>query len=120
MIDHFLYYWQSKPSLYVTFSAAATATLVGKVLGYVLVNLSCCISIYPITFCFVFSNQQTPEDGASTVLYAAVSPELEGVGGCYLHNEQRTKSVDISFDEELQRRLWTESCKLVGIPDMAL
>ncbi|XP_077199444.1 polyprenol dehydrogenase isoform X1 [Paroedura picta] len=60
---------------------------------------------------------KTPEEGASTSIYAAVSSELEGVGGCYLYNEQRTKSLDLSYDEELQRRLWTESCKLVGIPD---
>ncbi|XP_060089891.1 dehydrogenase/reductase SDR family member on chromosome X isoform X2 [Heteronotia binoei] len=60
---------------------------------------------------------KTPEEGASTSIYAAVSSELEGVGSCYLYNEQRTKSLDLSYDEELQRRLWTESCKLVGIPD---
>uniref|UniRef100_A0A8D0H8D0 Dehydrogenase/reductase X-linked n=1 Tax=Sphenodon punctatus TaxID=8508 RepID=A0A8D0H8D0_SPHPU len=63
---------------------------------------------------------KTPEEGASTSIYAAVSPDLEGVGGCYLYNEKRTKSLDVSYDEELQRRLWTESCKMVGIPDMAL
>ncbi|XP_063999074.1 dehydrogenase/reductase SDR family member on chromosome X isoform X4 [Pogoniulus pusillus] len=58
---------------------------------------------------------KTPEEGASTTIYAAVSPEMEGAGGCYLYNEERTKSVDIAYDEELQRRLWTESCKMVGI-----
>ncbi|KAL8190206.1 UNVERIFIED_CONTAM: hypothetical protein K2H54_043644 [Gekko kuhli] len=63
---------------------------------------------------------QTPEEGASTSIYAAVSPELEGAGSCYLYNEQRTKSLDLSYDEKLQRRLWTESCKLVGIPDAVL
>ncbi|XP_053164297.1 dehydrogenase/reductase SDR family member on chromosome X-like isoform X4 [Hemicordylus capensis] len=62
---------------------------------------------------------KTAEEGASTSIYAAVSPELEGVGGCYLYNEQRTKSVDVSYDEQLQKRLWTESCKLVGIPNTA-
>ncbi|ETE67510.1 Dehydrogenase/reductase SDR family member on chromosome X, partial [Ophiophagus hannah] len=61
---------------------------------------------------------KTPEEGASTSTYAAVSQELEGVGGCYLYNEQRTKSADVSYDDELQKRLWTESCRLVGIPDV--
>ncbi|XP_026563227.1 zinc finger BED domain-containing protein 1 [Pseudonaja textilis] len=61
---------------------------------------------------------KTPEEGASTSTYAAVSPELEGVGGCYLYNEQRTKSADVTYDVELQKRLWTESCRLVGIPDV--
>ncbi|XP_071603356.1 polyprenol dehydrogenase [Heliangelus exortis] len=60
---------------------------------------------------------KTPEEGASTSIYAAVSPEMEGAGGCYLYNEERTKSADIAYDEELQRRLWTESCKMVGISD---
>uniref|UniRef100_A0A8C0VCJ2 Dehydrogenase/reductase X-linked n=1 Tax=Cyanistes caeruleus TaxID=156563 RepID=A0A8C0VCJ2_CYACU len=62
---------------------------------------------------------KTPEEGASTTIYAAVSPELEGAGGCYLYNEERTKSADVAYDEELQRRLWTESCKMVGISDEA-
>ncbi|KAM9264956.1 LOW QUALITY PROTEIN: polyprenol dehydrogenase [Cariama cristata] len=60
---------------------------------------------------------KTPEEGASTTIYAAVSPEMEGAGGCYLYNEERTKSADVAYDEELQRRLWTESCKMVGISD---
>uniref|UniRef100_A0A8C3S1H8 Polyprenol dehydrogenase n=1 Tax=Chelydra serpentina TaxID=8475 RepID=A0A8C3S1H8_CHESE len=61
---------------------------------------------------------KTPEEGASTSIYAAVSPELEGVGGIYLYNEQRTKSTDVSYDDELQRRLWTESCKMTRISDV--
>ncbi|XP_059695348.1 dehydrogenase/reductase SDR family member on chromosome X isoform X2 [Haemorhous mexicanus] len=61
----------------------------------------------------------TPEEGASTTIYAAVSPEVEGAGGCYFYNEERTKSADVAYDEELQRRLWTESCKMVGISDEA-
>ncbi|XP_064567805.1 dehydrogenase/reductase SDR family member on chromosome X isoform X1 [Zonotrichia leucophrys gambelii] len=61
----------------------------------------------------------SPEEGASTTIYAAVSPEMEGAGGCYLYNEERTKSADVAYDEELQRRLWTESCKMVGISDEA-
>uniref|UniRef100_A0A8C3TWI3 Polyprenol dehydrogenase n=2 Tax=Catharus TaxID=9184 RepID=A0A8C3TWI3_CATUS len=60
---------------------------------------------------------KTPEEGASTTIYAAISPEMEGAGGCYLYNEERTKSADVAYDEELQRVLWTESCKMVGISD---
>ncbi|XP_041115161.1 dehydrogenase/reductase SDR family member on chromosome X isoform X1 [Polyodon spathula] len=60
---------------------------------------------------------RTPEEGASTSIYAAAAPELEGVGGCYLYNGQRTKSADASYDEELQSRLWTLSCSLVGIQE---
>lgn len=87
----------------------------GKVLWcnvILLLHLSCLNLVL-----FVCLFLQTPEEGASTSIYAAVSPEMEGAGGCYLYNEERTKSADIAYDEELQRRLWTESCKMVGISD---
>ncbi|XP_030057963.1 polyprenol dehydrogenase [Microcaecilia unicolor] len=61
---------------------------------------------------------KTPEEGAATAIFAAASPELEGVGGCYLHNGKRTKSADISYDEDLQRKLWVMSCKMTGVHDV--
>lgn len=82
----------------------------------VVINHMLYIYMYPTSFSYLL---QTAEEGASTSIYAAVSPELEGVGGTYLYNEQRTKSVDVSYDEELQRKLWTESCKMVGISDIS-
>ncbi|XP_069748120.1 polyprenol dehydrogenase isoform X2 [Narcine bancroftii] len=60
---------------------------------------------------------KTPTQGASTVIYAAVSPDLEGSGGFYLTNGQKAKSADISYDDHLQGELWTQSCRLVGIPE---
>ncbi|XP_012813062.1 dehydrogenase/reductase SDR family member on chromosome X isoform X4 [Xenopus tropicalis] len=62
---------------------------------------------------------KTAEEGAATSIYASVAPELEGIGGCYLYNGQKTKSADISYNEDLQRKLWNESCKMVGIPGSA-
>ncbi|XP_029459114.1 dehydrogenase/reductase SDR family member on chromosome X [Rhinatrema bivittatum] len=61
---------------------------------------------------------KTPEEGAATTIFAAASPDLEGVGGCYLYNGQRAKSSDISYDEELQKGLWAVSCQLAGVPDV--
>lgn len=58
---------------------------------------------------------QTPAEGASTAIYAAVASEMEGVGGCYLYNGQKTKSSDSSYDSELQAELWKKSCELVGL-----
>nr|XP_033803373.1 zinc finger BED domain-containing protein 1 isoform X3 [Geotrypetes seraphini] len=58
---------------------------------------------------------KTPEEGAATAIFAAASPELEGVGGCYLYNGERTRSADISYDEDLQRKLWAVSCKMTGV-----
>ncbi|XP_036599019.1 dehydrogenase/reductase SDR family member on chromosome X isoform X2 [Trichosurus vulpecula] len=61
---------------------------------------------------------KTPDEGAITSIYAAVAPELEGVGGCYLYHEKIIKSSAVTYDEDLQRKLWAESCKLVGIPNV--
>ncbi|XP_072470595.1 polyprenol dehydrogenase isoform X3 [Notamacropus eugenii] len=68
-----------------------------------------------LTYWFLF---KTPDEGAITSIYAAVAPELEGVGGCYLYHENMIKSSDITYDEDLQRKLWAESCKMVGIPNV--
>ncbi|KAG7467161.1 hypothetical protein MATL_G00150390 [Megalops atlanticus] len=60
---------------------------------------------------------RTPAQGASTTIYAAAAPELEGVGGCYLYNGRRTQSSDASYNEDLQAKLWRQSCALVGLQD---
>ncbi|XP_077002363.1 E3 SUMO-protein ligase ZBED1 isoform X2 [Tamandua tetradactyla] len=61
---------------------------------------------------------KTPEEGAWTSVYAAVAPELEGIGGRYLYNEKPTTSLRLTYDKELQRQLWSRSCKMTGIPDV--
>ncbi|XP_073083805.1 polyprenol dehydrogenase [Manis javanica] len=60
---------------------------------------------------------KTPDEGAWTSVYAAVTPALEGVGGRYLYNEKATKSLALTYDRELQRQLWARSCQMTGIPD---
>uniref|UniRef100_A0A3B5N1L0 Dehydrogenase/reductase (SDR family) X-linked n=1 Tax=Xiphophorus couchianus TaxID=32473 RepID=A0A3B5N1L0_9TELE len=57
---------------------------------------------------------RTPAEGASISVYAAAASEMEGVGSCYLYNGQKTQSSDLSYDSELQAKLWKKSCKLVG------
>ncbi|KAI7811501.1 dehydrogenase/reductase SDR family member on chromosome X precursor [Triplophysa rosa] len=56
---------------------------------------------------------RTPAEGASTAIYAAAASELEGIGRLYLYNGRKTESSAISYDEQLQARLWKESCALV-------
>ncbi|KAL0185097.1 hypothetical protein M9458_020793, partial [Cirrhinus mrigala] len=53
---------------------------------------------------------QTPAEGASAVVFAAVSPDLEGVGGCYLYEAA-------SYDEDLQTGLWRNTCDLLDLQD---
>ncbi|XP_066455981.1 dehydrogenase/reductase SDR family member on chromosome X [Eleutherodactylus coqui] len=59
---------------------------------------------------------KSAEEGASTSIYSSVSPDLEGIGGCYLYNGERIKSADVSYNIELQKKLWTESCKMAVLP----
>ncbi|XP_078684463.1 polyprenol dehydrogenase-like [Branchiostoma floridae x Branchiostoma belcheri] len=61
---------------------------------------------------------KTPAQGADTILYAAMSPDLEGIGGRYLDNCQEVPSSDQSYDRDLQRRLWEESCRLVHLENL--
>ncbi|XP_071320734.1 polyprenol dehydrogenase [Trachinotus anak] len=60
---------------------------------------------------------RTPAEGASTAVYTAAASEMEGVGGCYLYNGQKTQSSDLSYDSELQAELWKKSCELVGLQE---
>ena len=53
------------------------------------------------------------EQGADTILYAALSPEVEGQSGCYYDNSKRCKSSQLSYDEDFQANLWTRSILMI-------
>jgi NAD(P)-dependent dehydrogenase (short-subunit alcohol dehydrogenase family) len=59
----------------------------------------------------------TPEEGADTIIYLASSPEVEGVTGKYWTNRMAIPSSTESYDEEAQKRLWSISSQLTGIPE---
>ncbi|ELK38061.1 Dehydrogenase/reductase SDR family member on chromosome X [Myotis davidii] len=59
----------------------------------------------------------TPDEGAWTSVYAAVTPDLEGVGGRYLYNEKDTRSLALTYDPHLQQELWARSCQMTGVRD---
>ncbi|MFB6130954.1 MAG: SDR family NAD(P)-dependent oxidoreductase, partial [Salinigranum sp.] len=54
--------------------------------------------------------------GARTSVWAASSPEVEGVSGRYFVDEEARRSSDATYDREAQRRLWAWSAKAVGLP----
>lgn len=58
----------------------------------------------------------TVEDGADTVLYGAVSPDLDGTTGEYVADRERRRSADVSYDAELQTALWELSAELTDLP----
>jgi NAD(P)-dependent dehydrogenase (short-subunit alcohol dehydrogenase family) len=55
-----------------------------------------------------------PEEGAVSLLYAATSPDIEGVSGEYFVKLRPASPNPIANDAELAARLWSESEKLVG------
>ncbi len=58
---------------------------------------------------------RTPEKGAETVIYLAVSPEVDGVSGKYFKDKKAVRSSAVSSDPELSARLWKVSESLVKL-----
>jgi retinol dehydrogenase-14 len=58
---------------------------------------------------------KSPERGAVTSIYAASSPEVEGVTGAYFANSKATTSSRRSYDEAAAALLWTVSEQLAGL-----
>ncbi|XP_010735338.2 dehydrogenase/reductase SDR family member on chromosome X isoform X3 [Larimichthys crocea] len=59
---------------------------------------------------------RTPAEGAATVLYAALSPDLEGeCGGGYWANGHREMTTPPTFDPQLQLNLWETSLRLLDL-----
>ena len=56
----------------------------------------------------------TPEEGARTSVWAASSPELEGVSGEYLSKSAIAKPKRTAHDDVAAARLWAVSEELVG------
>jgi NAD(P)-dependent dehydrogenase (short-subunit alcohol dehydrogenase family) len=55
----------------------------------------------------------TPEQGAVNSLYAATSPDIEGVNGAYFVKLHPASPNPIADDADIAGRLWSESEKLV-------
>ena len=54
---------------------------------------------------------KTPENGARTAIYLALSDEIEGVTGEYFADEKLSKSSKVSRDKTLAKKLWDISEK---------
>ena len=63
----------------------------------------------------VHRNSLTPEQGASTVVYLASSPDVEGVTGKYFVRERERTSDPVSYDESAAKRLWEVSKAMTGL-----
>ncbi len=48
----------------------------------------------------------SPEKAAKAIIYLALSPDVEGVTGKYFIGRRQARSSRISYDSEVQRKLW--------------
>lgn len=61
----------------------------------------------------------TPEKGARTSIYLASSPEVEDVSGQYFDRCKTRRSIKVSYDEALAKRLWDRSVTLTQLGAIA-
>jgi NAD(P)-dependent dehydrogenase (short-subunit alcohol dehydrogenase family) len=61
----------------------------------------------------------TPEQGAAPVLRLATAPELAGVTGRYFVRDADQRSPEISYDRDLQQRVWAASQACIVTTDPA-
>ena len=57
---------------------------------------------------------KSPDKGAETSIYLASSPEVAGISGKYFVNKEPRRSSELSYDRELQKKLWIISEKIVS------
>lgn len=55
------------------------------------------------------------DNGAKTSVYLASSPDVAKVSGRYFDKCKAVKSSAVSYDEDIARKLWSESEKLCGL-----
>ena len=58
---------------------------------------------------------KSPKKGAETSIYLASSLEVKSVSGKYFSNSKEKRSSTISYDEELQKKLWQKTEEILGI-----
>ena len=73
-----------------------------------------------VMFTLVRPMQTSPEKAAENSVYAATSPELEGVTGKVFAKMQEKETPPFTHDGEARRRLWEEALRLLGVDDDSL
>jgi NAD(P)-dependent dehydrogenase (short-subunit alcohol dehydrogenase family) len=58
---------------------------------------------------------KSPEKGAETSLFLAISPDVEEVTGKYFINKKEAKSKDITYNESVAKRLWDVCAELTNL-----
>jgi retinol dehydrogenase-14 len=68
-----------------------------------------------VMFKMVRAMQIPPEKGAETSVFLASSPDVEGVSGKYFSKKEESRSSELSYDVDLQQRLWETTERMLGI-----
>lgn len=68
-----------------------------------------------VVFVYLLIFFQTPEQGATPIVFACVSQALEGKGGSYIHNCQVYETSESAKNVELQEKLFTFTNDLLKI-----
>lgn len=55
----------------------------------------------------------TPKQGAETIIYLASSMYVEGITAKYFYRKKEKLSSELSYDKELQKKLWDLSKKMI-------
>ena len=63
-------------------------------------------------------NLVSPQEGAKTSVYLAVSKEVEGISGQYFVKNKQVQSSVASHDENIAQKLWQVSLQLTGLSDI--
>jgi retinol dehydrogenase 14 len=58
---------------------------------------------------------RSPEQGADTLIWLSVSPDVEGVSGKYFSDRKEIEAKEIAYDEGARRRLWEISEDLTDL-----
>lgn len=72
--------------------------------------------LFAINFGWNFLFIQNTEEGARGIVYAAISPRIEGKGGSYLSNCVRVSVNSLAKNKELRQKLFLFTCELLKIP----
>lgn len=70
--------------------------------------------IGPLVQWLISLNALTPEQGAQPVIHLASSPQAEAITGKYFNRMKAQASSEISYNEAVAQRLWTESERLTA------
>jgi hypothetical protein len=63
---------------------------------------------------------KSAKEGGDSVLYAALSSDLEGAGGLYLENSRPHTPSSFVRDPEVQAKTWHVTCNMLNVREFGV